>query len=165
MKDTAEHPHNTLQNPQNTRVGVVRSRYHSSITSSLEKGAIQAFQQHDIPDTNILTRIIPGTFELPQAASILLAQKEFLQGLVCIGVVIDGETSHAHYLNGSVANGIQRVAENAGKPITFGVLTCSTIEQARDRADDRRRGNKGKEAGKALMEMIALQTQDSSRHD
>ena len=97
---------------------------------------------------------VPGSFELPLAAHRLAHSKQFTM-VVCLGAVIQGETSHHEYINQQVAAGIMQASLSSGIPVTFGVLTCQSMDQALDRAGGKS-GNKGHEATLAAIEMSNL---------
>lgn len=154
MKDQHATEISEIDISEDIRVGLIQSMYHSDITGSLKSGALEVFQSQGISNNQVTMKQVPGTFELPQAASILLSKDSSISGLVCFGAVITGETDHAHYINDSVSTGIQEVSIKYEKPVMFGVLTCDTVEQALDRSNQSRRGNKGAEAAVALLKMI-----------
>jgi 6,7-dimethyl-8-ribityllumazine synthase len=97
---------------------------------------------------------VPGSFELPLAAQRLAQSGKFTM-VVCLGAVIQGETSHHEYINHQVAAGILQASLSSGIPVTFGVLTCQSMDQALDRAGGKA-GNKGVEATLAAIEMSNL---------
>ena len=103
---------------------------------------------------NIYEVRVPGAFELPMAAAQLLRQSR-VDAVVCLGALVRGETPHFDVLAHATANAIQAVARSSGGPVTFGVVTCDSSEQAVERAGGEV-GNKGTEAAIAAMEMIAL---------
>jgi 6,7-dimethyl-8-ribityllumazine synthase len=98
---------------------------------------------------------VPGAFELPSGAKLLLSQLS-LDAVVCIGCVIKGETKHDEYISQAVANGIMQLSLMSGKPVIFGVLTPLDMQQALDRAGGKY-GNKGIEAAHTALQMIQLQ--------
>jgi len=130
-------------------VAVVVSRYHDTVVSKLADGATAAFLQAGGTDDQLLRVDAPGAFELPVVAA-ALARRDALDAIVCIGLVLAGETSHDRHISESVAHALQDVALETGKPVTFGVLTCQTLEQAIARAGGAR-GNKGQEAMNAAI--------------
>ncbi len=104
---------------------------------------------------NEIVRIeVPGAFEIPLAAK-RLAESSRFDAVICLGCVIRGETPHFKYVADAAARGVQQVALQSGVPITFGVLTVDTLEQAMDRAGGKV-GNKGEEAALAAIEMADL---------
>jgi 6,7-dimethyl-8-ribityllumazine synthase len=130
------------------------SRYHADITQRLLEGAQSAFQDHGVSPARLRVEWVPGAFELPLAAQ-KLAETGRYAGVVCLGAVIQGETQHHEYINQQVAAGILQAGLKTGIPISFGVLTCQSLELAMDRAGGKA-GNKGAEAALAVLEMAEL---------
>jgi 6,7-dimethyl-8-ribityllumazine synthase len=97
---------------------------------------------------------VPGSFELPLACEQAALTGKYV-AVIALGAVIQGETPHHDYINMAVANGLMQAGQKSGVPILFGVLTCHTMEQARDRAGGKG-GNKGSEAALAAIEMANL---------
>jgi len=138
-------------------IGIVVSKWNEKITGTLLKGAKSTLLAANIPASQIKTYYVPGSFELPSAANMLL-EHQSLDGVICLGCVIQGETRHFEFICQAVAQGITNVSLNHNRPVIFGVLTPDTQEQAEDRAGGKY-GNKGEEAAVALLEMIDLQKQ------
>jgi 6,7-dimethyl-8-ribityllumazine synthase len=136
------------------RVGIVASRFNETISRRLVEGAIDCLRRHGALDERISVTWVPGAFELPGAAG-RLAGSGGVDAIVCIGCVIRGETPHFDYVAGSAANGIAGLLAAADIPVTFGVLTTDTTEQAEARAGGKM-GNKGFEAALAAIEMANL---------
>jgi 6,7-dimethyl-8-ribityllumazine synthase len=136
------------------RFAVVVARFHDSITSALRDAALSALKQAGARDGHVHVLAVPGAFEIPQAARIAAATGRF-DAVVCLGCIVRGETPHFDYIASAVAHGIMSAAGDTGVPMTFGVLTANTIEQARERAGDDD-ANKGREAAAAAIEMAAL---------
>ncbi|MCL4104726.1 UNVERIFIED_CONTAM: hypothetical protein GTU68_034165 [Idotea baltica] len=97
---------------------------------------------------------VPGSFEIPLTALTLAKSGKYV-AVICVGAVIQGNTSHHEYINSQVAAGIMSASQSTGVPITFGVITCESMEQALDRAGGKV-GNKGTEATLAAIEMVNL---------
>ncbi len=136
------------------RVGIVVSRWHPSITSSLLEGALETLRQHGVKEEDIYVARCPGSYEIPLAAGRLL---EHTDGVIALGAVIRGETPHFDYVCEAVNRGIARLNTERNKPVAFGVLTTETVRQAQERSDSEgEKGNKGEEAGLALLEMLSL---------
>ena len=135
-------------------VSIIVSQYNAEITHRLRDGACATFREHGFPDTRIRVDSVPGAFELPLAA-LKLAETGRFAGVVCLGAVIQGETTHHDYINHQVTAGLMQAGLKTGVPIAFGVLTCQTWELALDRAGGKA-GNKGVEAARAVLEMAAL---------
>ena len=139
---------------EHLRVAIVASRFNEAVVGRLVEGAIDCLARHDVPDEFVTIAWVPGAFELPQAAA-RFARSGEVDAIVCVGAVIRGETPHFDYVAGAAATGLQDVALEAGIPVTFGVLTTDTVEQANDRAGGKM-GNKGFEAALAALEMANL---------
>ncbi len=138
----------------NARVAIVVSRFNDLVTDRLLAGAVDTFRRHGVSDDKITVVKVPGSFEIPLPAKILAESGKF-DAVVCLGAVIQGETSHHEYINHPMAAAIMQASISSGIPVTFGVLTCQSMEQALDRAGGKS-GNKGIEASLAAIEMINL---------
>jgi 6,7-dimethyl-8-ribityllumazine synthase len=135
------------------RFAVIAARFNEAISQKLLDGALDAFASHGIAEPAVEVHWVPGSFELPQAA-LSLARTRRYAGVVCVGVVIKGETPHFDYVAGAAADGIGRAALQSGVPMSFGVITALTEEQAWARAGGAV-GNRGREAALAAIEMAA----------
>ena len=133
---------------------VIAARFNEPISKRLLDGALEAFRSHGVPDRAVEVVWVPGSFELPQAA-LHLARTGRFRALVCVGVVIKGQTPHFEHVAREAASGISRVALTTGVPVAFGVVTALSEEQALDRAGGRV-GNRGEEAALAALEMAEL---------
>jgi len=136
------------------RFALVVSAYHEFITSRLEAGARAELISAGVADAQIVTFAVPGAFELAQAAH-RIASGGGWAGVVCLGCLIRGETPHFDYIARAAADGIMRAAQKTGVPVSFGVLTTNTAEEAMARAGDGA-SNKGREAARAAWEMARL---------
>jgi 6,7-dimethyl-8-ribityllumazine synthase len=139
------------------RIALVVSSYHDFVTSGLERGARSALRAGGVDDEAIVTFAVPGAFELAQAAH-RLAVTGGWQGIVCLGCLIRGETPHFDYIARATADGIMRAAQDSGVPVTFGVLTTNTAEEALARSAEGA-SNKGREAATAALAMVTLYAQ------
>ena len=150
--------HNTLKfsNADNVRIGILVSEWNSSITNVLKKGAVDTLIEHAIPSQNIVIHSVPGSFELPTGAVMMLEGDLQLDAVICLGCVIQGETRHFEFISQAVANGIMQVGIDYNTPVIFGVLTCDTMEQAEDRAGGKY-GNKGVEAAVSCLQMLLFE--------
>jgi 6,7-dimethyl-8-ribityllumazine synthase len=133
------------------RVAIVRARWNEEVTLALERGAIERATESG---ATIDLFEVAGSFELPAAVA-LLADTGRYDAVVPVGCLIRGETPHFDYLAQSVAKGLMDLTLTYPTAIPFGVLTCDSIEQARDRAGGSE-GNKGEEFMDAALEMVAL---------
>ena len=136
------------------RFAIVAARFNERITTRLVDGARHVFEAAAVPASNLEVHWVPGSFELPQAAACLAATGHYA-GIVCVGVVIRGQTPHFEHVAREAAAGIRQVAIATGIPVTFGVITALTEEQALDRAGGEV-GNRGEEAAEAALEMAAF---------
>jgi 6,7-dimethyl-8-ribityllumazine synthase len=136
------------------RVAVVASRFNETISARLANGALDCLRRHGVGEGRMSLTWVPGAFELPAAAHRIASSGE-VDAVVCVGTVIRGETPHFDHVAGSAATGVLRAGLDTGVPITFGVLTCDTTEQAELRAGGKM-GNKGFEAALAAIEMANL---------
>ncbi len=136
------------------RYAVIVARFNEPISKRLLDGALEAFRGHGVPGRDVEVIWVPGSFELPQAAFHLARTGRF-RALVCLGVVIKGQTPHFEHVAREAASGISRVALTTGVPAAFGVVTALSEEQALDRAGGKV-GNRGEEAALAALEMAEL---------
>jgi 6,7-dimethyl-8-ribityllumazine synthase len=136
------------------KLALVVSSYHAFVTDRLEAGARGRAREAGVSDADIRTFHVPGAYELAQAAQRIAETGEW-HAVVCLGCLIKGETAHFDYIAQAAAQGIMRAAQATGVPITFGVLTTNTAEEALARAGDGP-SNKGWEAAEAAISMAAL---------
>jgi len=141
-------------NPSASRIAIVVSRWNGFITESLREGSVSMLRRQGIQDKNITVIYCPGSFELPLIAKKALETGKF-DGVICLGAVIRGATSHYDHVCNTVSSGIARLNLDTGKPVIFGVVTTDTIEQAIERAGTKA-GNKGEEAATTLLEMLSV---------
>ncbi len=138
---------------KNVKVAIVVARFNEFITSKLLDGALDNLKRHGVQEQNIHIAWVPGAFEIPLIAAKLTA-KDY-DGVICLGAVIRGSTSHYDYVCAEVSKGIAQVGLKSGKPVMFGVLTTDTIEQAIERSGSKA-GNKGFDSAAGLIEMMDL---------
>ncbi|MCP4270745.1 MAG: 6,7-dimethyl-8-ribityllumazine synthase [Gammaproteobacteria bacterium] len=136
------------------RFAVLVTRFNSFITESLLDGAIDSLKRHGINESQIDIVRVPGAFELPLVAS-KLADPDKYGAIIALGAVIRGGTPHFDYVAGECAKGLGQISMKKGIPISFGVLTTDSIEQAIERAGTKA-GNKGEEAAMSALEMVNL---------
>jgi 6,7-dimethyl-8-ribityllumazine synthase len=136
------------------RFAIVVSRFNEAVTRGLLAGAQDALAEAGVPATGVTIVWVPGAFEIPVTALRLARSGEFA-AVICLGCLIKGETLHFEYLAAAASTGIMEASLVAGVPMTFGVLTVLTDEQAEERARPGP-GNKGHEAALAAVEMAAL---------
>ena len=140
-------------NNANFKIGIIVSRWNEQVTGALKEGAMQTLLEAGVARQNILDFEVPGSFELPSAAAMLLDANEDVDAVICLGCIIQGETRHFEFIAQAVANGIAKVGIEYTVPVIFGVLTCNTAEQAADRSGGKH-GNKGVEAAASCLQML-----------
>ena len=136
------------------RVAIVASRWNDFIVSRLIGGAVDALERLGASSDAITIIRVPGSFELPMAAKRAAMSDEY-DAIVCLGVVIRGETSHNEYIASEVIKGIASVSLETNLPISLGVVTADNLEQAIDRAGAKS-GNKGFDAAMTAVELVNL---------
>ena len=137
--------------------GIAVSRFNGFIVERLLSGALETLRKHGVEDREISIIKVPGAFELPLAVR-TMAESENYDAIIALGAVIRGGTAHFEYVAGECVKGISHVGLTLGLPVSFGVLTVDTIEQAIERAGSKA-GNKGEEAALTAMEMLSLMRQ------
>jgi 6,7-dimethyl-8-ribityllumazine synthase len=136
------------------RFAIVASRWNDSIVSLLINGAREALLEQQADSDAITVLRVPGSFEIPLCA-LKAAQSGRFEAVICLGVIIRGETPHFEYISAEVARGIGEAGLKTGVPLLFGVITAENINQAVDRAGARL-DNKGFEAAMAAVELVNL---------
>ena len=137
------------------RVAIIATRFNAFIVDRLVDGAIDALvRSRSARPSDITVVRCPGAFELPQTARWVI-EAGGVDAVICLGCVIRGATPHFDYVAGEAAKGIGHLADSAPVPITFGVLTTDTIEQAVERAGTKA-GNKGFDAAMAAIELVGV---------
>ncbi|HXU39784.1 MAG TPA: 6,7-dimethyl-8-ribityllumazine synthase [Blastocatellia bacterium] len=141
-------------NAEGLRVAIVASRWNDFIVSRLIGGATDALERLGASSDAITVIRVPGSFELPLAAKRAAVSDEY-DAVICLGVVIRGETSHNEYIAAEVIKGVAQVSLETNLPITLGVVTADNLEQAIDRAGAKS-GNKGFDAAMTAVELVNL---------
>jgi 6,7-dimethyl-8-ribityllumazine synthase len=145
--------------PKGAKFGIVASRFNHFIVDHLVGGAIDALVRHGGEAENIFVVRVPGAWEIPLAVQRLArggdGRAKKLDGIVALAAVIRGSTPHFDYVAGEVAKGTASVSLATGVPVSFGVLTTDTIEQAIERAGTKA-GNKGWDAAISAIEIASL---------
>ncbi len=136
------------------RFAIVVSRFNEFITEKLLAGALDALKRHGADMDSVSVAWCPGAFEAPLVVKKMAATGDY-DAVICLGAVIRGATPHFEYVAGQAASGIAQVMLQTGIPVSFGVLTTDTIEQAIERAGTKA-GNKGAEAAVSAIEMVNL---------
>ncbi|HZO16338.1 MAG TPA: 6,7-dimethyl-8-ribityllumazine synthase [Polyangiaceae bacterium] len=140
--------------PSGSRFAIVASRFNGFIVDRLIDGAVDALQRHGASADQISIVRVPGSWELPIAAN-AVAKKGGVDAIIALGALIRGATVHFEYIAGEVSKGLGQISLQTGVPVSFGVLTCDTLEQAIERAGTKA-GNKGAEAALAAIELVSL---------
>ncbi|MGE5402500.1 MAG: 6,7-dimethyl-8-ribityllumazine synthase [Ignavibacteriales bacterium] len=136
------------------KFGIIVSRFNDFISQKLLEGALDCLNRHHAVDDDIEVIKVPGSFEIPLAASKLAALQKY-DAIICLGAVIRGATPHFDYVASEVTKGIAQTSLKFGVPVSFGVLTTDSIEQAIERAGTKS-GNKGWDAALTAIEMADL---------
>ena len=142
------------------KFAIVVSNYYENITHKLLEGAVKTLASAGVADSNMVTLWTPGSWELPAATLRVLKSGKF-DGVVILGCVIKGETTHDQHINTAISNGIAELTLQYDVPIGFGLLTCNTLQQALDRSGGSV-GNKGVEAAEAAVHMSRVFTEFES---
>jgi len=136
------------------KIGIVVSRFNSFISDRLLEGALDALSRLGAADTDIAVYKVPGSFEIPVTVK-KIADSQKVDGIVCLGALIRGDTPHFDYLSAEVTKGIAQISIDRGIPCAFGILTVDTVEQGIERAGTKS-GNKGWDAAFSVVEMLNL---------
>jgi len=145
------HFSNPLPDGSACRIGIVVAEWNEAVTGALLAGCRDTLTEAGVKQENILTKFVPGTFELALGAQLLCTQD--LHAVICLGCVVQGETRHFDFICDAAAQGIMRVGLDSSKPVIFGVLTTDDQEQALERAGGKH-GNKGSEAAYTALRML-----------
>lgn len=154
LKNLSEYSKHNVPNGADFKVGIVVSEWNDSITLNLLEGAKKALLDNGVIEENILIRFVPGAFELPLGAQFLLDNTD-VDGVIAIGVVIQGETRHFDFVCQGATQGIMQVNLEYNSPVSFCLLTDNTIQQSIDRSGGKH-GNKGTECAIACLKMIGF---------
>ncbi len=136
------------------KIAIINARFNHIITDRLVEGAKDAFLRHGGDEKNLDLVLVPGAFEIPFALDKALSSGKY-DAVCCVGAVIRGSTPHFDYVSAEATKGIANVTIKHGKPVSFGVLTVDSIEQAIERAGSKA-GNKGFEAMVSIIELLSL---------
>lgn len=157
LRNLSEYNKDFVPNGADFKVGIVVSEWNDSITLNLLKGAKEALLDNGVKEENILVRFVPGAFELPLGTQYMCEYTD-VDGVVAIGVVIQGETKHFDFVCDGATQGIKDVNLKYNKPVAFCLLTDNNMQQSIDRSGGKH-GNKGIECAIACMKMIDLKKQ------
>ncbi|MBN2244822.1 MAG: 6,7-dimethyl-8-ribityllumazine synthase [Candidatus Aminicenantes bacterium] len=136
------------------KVAIVLSRFNQFISERLLEGALDALNKLGAEEKDISIYKVPGSFEVPVITKKIAKAKE-VDGIICLGALIRGDTPHFEYLSAEVAKGLAQISMEDGLPVSFGILTVDTIEQGIERAGTKA-GNKGYDAAFSLVETVNL---------
>ena len=150
-----------VPNGKGMRIALVISEWNREITDSLREGARATLIENGVLAKDISEAWVPGSFELAGGAQFVLRDKK-IDGVVCIGSIVKGETPHFDFVCQATAQGIMTVGLAHAKPVIFCVLTDNSMQQARDRSGGRH-GNKGVDCAVACLKMVALGKRTSKR--
>lgn len=157
LKNLSVYDESNIPSGKNKAIGIVVSEWNQHITHALYQGCLDTLLKHEVTEDNIHVIQVPGSFELPAGAKMLVGYHK-LDAVICLGCVIKGETKHDEYINQSVAMGLTSLGLASNIPMVFGVLTPNTEEQALERAGGQH-GNKGVEAAVTALRMADLRHQ------
>lgn len=136
------------------KIGIVLSRFNQFISERLLEGALDALNKLGAEDKDLSLYKLPGSFEVPFVAK-KLARSKKVDGIICLGALIRGDTPHFDFLSAEITKGLAQISMEEGVPVAFGILTVDTIEQGIERAGAKA-GNKGYDAAFALVETLNL---------
>ncbi|MFH1038411.1 MAG: 6,7-dimethyl-8-ribityllumazine synthase [PVC group bacterium] len=141
-------------NAAGLKFGLVISRFNEFITGKLLEGALDALKRNGAAEDDIEAAWVPGSWEIPAAAARMARSRRY-DAIICLGAVIKGATAHWQYISTQVTRGIAAVGQESSLPVSYGLITPDTLEQAIERAGTKA-GNKGFDAAMAAIEMANL---------
>ncbi len=144
-----------LKDISNLNIAVLRTEWNDDVVSQIQSSCISTLKAAGITDEQIHPYTVPGSYELPMGAKMILTSTIKADAIICLGCVIQGETKHDDYINHTIARSINHLGLASGIPVIFGVLTTNSKEQAIARAGGDR-GDKGVESAIAALKMISL---------
>lgn len=154
-KNLSEYKLEQLEIINDVSIGIVVSEWNKEVTEKLLQGALDTFKEHGLKEDQIQIETVPGSYELPLGAQMMIEYAE-VDAVLCLGAVIQGETRHFEFISQAVAQGVNRVSLDYTTPVIFGVLTPDNQEQALARAGGKH-GNKGVEAAATALKMLSLE--------
>ena len=154
-KNLSEYNINSVPSASEMKIGIVVAEWNYKITGALAQGAIDTLVKHGAKEENIITKHVPGTFELTLGGQ-FFGEYTDVDAIILLGCVIQGETRHFDFICQGVTQGTTQLNMNYNLPVIFGVLTTDNEQQALDRAGGKL-GNKGDEAAITAIKMVALQ--------
>ncbi len=163
-QNLSDHDKDAVPSAKGMTFAIVAAEWNASVTDNLLRGAYDTLLAHGAETADVRVIRVPGTFELPGGAQMVLDAHPETDAVICIGSVIQGQTRHFDFVCEGATIGIQQVALQYHKPVIFGVLTDNTLEQAKDRSGGKH-GNKGDEAAITAIKMVALQKNLKEKKD
>lgn len=154
-KNLSEYKGGEVSDASQMKIGIVFAEWNELVTMALLDGAKSTLIKHGLKEDNLVIKSVPGSYELPMGAQLMLSSDADFDAVICIGCVIQGETRHFDFISDAVANGIMNVSIKYGKPVIFGVLTTDNFSQAKERSGGKH-GNKGDEAAITAIQMAGL---------
>ena len=154
LRNLSEYNKDFVPNGADFKVGIVVSEWNDVVTLNLLKGAKDTLLENGVPEEQIIVKFVPGAFELPMGTQ-LMFENSFVDAVIAIGSVIQGETKHFDFVCDGATHGIMNVGLKYNKPAIFCLLTDNTMQQAVDRSGGKH-GNKGIECAVACLKMISL---------
>ncbi len=146
--------HEGVFKAEGKKFGIVAARWNGFFAERLVEGAVDMLVRHGASASDITVAKCPGSFEIPQVAAKLIDDGHF-DAIICLGVLIRGATPHFDYIAAEATKGVGSLGIDSGLPVTYGIITCDTLEQAVERSGSKA-GNKGAEAAMAAIEMVSL---------
>lgn len=149
------HDQSKVPSAEGMKISIVVSEWNEDVTNGLLKGAVSTLKQYGIKESDLQIEFVPGSYELPIAAQMLIEAKN-PDAVICLGCVIQGETRHFDFVCEAVSQGVKDVSLKYNKAVIFGVLTDNNKEQSLARSGGAL-GNKGDEAAVTAIKMVELQ--------
>ena len=154
LKNLSDYHLDEIPDLSNAKIAIIVSEWNEEITTALYNGCRKTLGELSVKKKNLMKIDVPGSYELPAAAKMLIESKK-IDAIICLGCVIQGETRHFDFICEAVAHGIMELNLRYTTPVIFGVLTTNDLTQAQDRAGGKH-GNKGVEAAVAAVKMMLL---------
>lgn len=154
-KNLSEYKLEQLEIINDVSIGIIVSEWNKEVTENLLNGALKTLYDHGIKENQIHIETVPGSFELPLGAKMMVEYAE-VDAVICLGAIIQGETRHFEFISQAVSQGINRLSVDYTTPVIFGVLTTDNQEQAIERAGGKH-GNKGVETAVTALKMLSLE--------
>lgn len=140
---------------EDKNIAIVVSRFNRIVTEKLLEEAKEELIQHGVEEKNIDVFRVPGSFEIPFVIKKILDSNRKYHGIIALAAIIRGDTPHFDFVAGEVTRGIGRLVLDYGIPVTFGIITANSMDEAIDRAGGKV-GNRGREAARTLLETLGI---------